>query len=370
MAEETPKPHLTKHQQQEERIFRRVVDLVRKEFFPPASTAADTDSRQLNQTKQLITALRRMFTSAMVALFGATIYEYLTLMGIVDTTPARIVLFIAWVICIGGVCGWEWLWVKPWHWLYKSVVGFVCIGVLGTGLLVLNKWAEKWKTNHPSDESEIHSMATTMKGMDNKLDQISGQKEPSKVLTSTQLQAVTGRESQPVTAAPKIPASTTKVIVQNTRGYLAWDTIPIGGSIKFAAGSPIVFNVTFDNKGGAYVHDADADSKILLFGVNNPNTVSAEAREQFKTLLRPMTQKQDVAPGEGLWGTMATKPLSEDVVRGLLDGSVRLYLGGRAQWTADGLPDSIERCAWLQPPEAGKTTMTANEMVWHRCGDK
>src|SRR5271154_6626554 len=103
------------------------------------------------------------------AMFGA-IYEYLSLMGVADMSPARVVLFCAWIF------GFLFLWViiglfqgsKK-----RKILATCLLATLLAGILVgLDRWAVRWRIEHPSDvievKEEVHDIRVTVEELKNK----------------------------------------------------------------------------------------------------------------------------------------------------------------------------------------------------------
>jgi hypothetical protein len=344
-----------------DRTAQRVVELLRGTMPPasgddPAQQAEVVSGSQIKQFIRFMRFSRRVTASAILAAALGAIYEFLTLMGVADVSPARVVLFGAWFFATLFVS--ELLLQGNWKLKVKLWVGFAAAVALAGGAFWLNHYAVHWRETHPGDP-EIHQIKETVTGIKNDIAQFRGQTTPTQV-QHPEPPPPAGGVAKPVKPPQQSNAPP-------TRGYLAEDTVIYKGTLDVSPGSAAVFNVSFRNDGGAYVHDADSFAALIVVGVRDLATVNAEVRAEFARTMRPLTKKEDLAPGDSLWGTVSSEPFTPQIAQGILSEDVRVYIVGRAQWTADGVPDHLDRCIWMQPPPQGTTVITQEHLVWQIC---
>src|SRR5438045_6959082 len=115
---------------------------------------------------------RRVTASAILAAALGAVYEFLTLMGVADVSPARVVLFGAWFFATLFVS--ELLLQGNWKLKFKLWFGFVAAVALAGGAFWLNHYAVHWRETHPGDP-EIHQIKETVTVIANDMPQIRGQ---------------------------------------------------------------------------------------------------------------------------------------------------------------------------------------------------
>jgi hypothetical protein len=347
----------------EERIAEQTAEMVLARLSPDAAEGIKVTPKEetlsISQIIQFVRFMRfsrRMTASAILAAALGALYEYFTLMGVVDVSPARVVLFGAWFFATLFVS--EMLLHSPWQLKIKFLIGAVAAFGLGLGAFEIDHWTVGWKNQHKNDSPpEIHDISQTVHGIDNKIDQIRTQNTPPQVVQA----------SKPSVAPRSSPSKApTPSFVPNSRGFLALEIVVYKPDSTLAAGHSVTFNTVYTNRGGGYVHNADENTGVFVVTVLNVNNVDSEVKETFKQGQSKVRHAySDLAPGDYLWGSATTGELTQDLVDQILSGKSRIYLMGHAQWIADGIPDYADHCMWLQRPQGAQ--LVEDRMVWRRC---
>jgi len=90
---------------------------------------------------------RGVLGSGAVAIFFASVYEYFSLAGVVDSmSAARVVLIFAWVIGFVGVLVSELVWGKSRKTIMRTAIGTALI--LTVGLWSLDSWTVRYRIAH------------------------------------------------------------------------------------------------------------------------------------------------------------------------------------------------------------------------------
>ena len=165
MTENPEAEHVTKRQKQEERIVQRLLHLLDGQLLEKGQSSPSVRPEELTKFMRFMDSAKLIAASALLAAMLGAVYEYLTLMGVADVSPARVVLLGAWFF--GALFVWEILA------LYKGdskrrkralVITLIC---LWTGVVYgLERWTTRWKMLHPTEvavmEMELHEVATSV----------------------------------------------------------------------------------------------------------------------------------------------------------------------------------------------------------------
>jgi hypothetical protein len=93
------------------------------------------------------------------------------------------------------------------------------------------------------------------------------------------------------------------------------------------------------------------------------------ALKQHTELINNGSEGVTVGKGEGVWVTLdvpdlSEPPLTQQQVRGMREGSYRLYVYVWARWR--DAPHDLDLCQWLQPITTD--TVDNSRLIWHLCG--
>lgn len=164
-------------------------------------------------------------TATLAATIGS-VYEYLTLAGVTDMHPAKVVLICA--VFFGCLFVWEVasaLTVGRRARTWGTVLGVLAVMAAG---LVLDQWTTKWQRTHPPEMAEIrneyHELTATVEPLIEK----SSRPRISEGINAKELQAIPG--------------------------YLKLDFRFPRRPIE-QVGYPASLDVYYSNKGSTYAHD-------------------------------------------------------------------------------------------------------------------
>ena len=346
MTEELEAGHVTKKQKHEERIVQRVWSLMRDQLAEGGKSSSDIGPEELSQLMKFVTFVRFVAASALLAGAIGGVYEYLTLVGVVDMSPARVVLIGAWLF-FGLFVADILLFIAPqWKRKRKIQCGIMMLVLSACSLLILDHWAIGWKQRHELEAAKpLVNIQQSVNDLPNRI--------------AEEIRSKPG-EQKVTTGPPEI-----KKIISTVAGFLKMELETLTKPI-FAAGQPIFMNVHFANRGNSYVHNASEFSDIVIVQVSNFKTVNVEVKEYFEKKRANFARIQaDVAPGEGIWTTLDTKPLTPDELDRLVTGKYTMFQLSHAEWTTNGKPDYLDRCLWLQAPL--RADISEHELVWQRC---
>lgn len=351
MADDQTPKHATVKEKREARIVEKVLALV-KEHPPQASTpSSDTKSEHLTRFVGFMESLRTITASALLAAALAAIYEYLALLGITDTSPAKVVLIAAGFF--GVLFLWECLSFLKWGLKKRLLAIGPLIVICSLGLFLLDRWARDWKLKHPPDIVEIqrgfHEIGAS-------IDQLTAKTNSPQVTTNHP-------QIKNITANP---------------GYLklvfTYPRLPVEQVNK-----PMYLNVNYYNLGETYVHRASMRAALFFvnFGETSPAPRLPEVDKNLSDALAKVdsTARTDIAPGDAIWDSLNTPVLSQEMFDKMNAGTTRLYFVGEALWTNTKGLDHVKSCFWLQPatwrgsnrPDVLVPDETKVEPVWHLC---
>jgi hypothetical protein len=149
VTEEPDAEHLTLKQKQENRIAEKVFGRVQK-LLEEKAAPTGLKTEDLDKFVRFMESARVLAASAILAAMSGAIYEYLALMGVVDVSPARVVLVLA------GFFGIMFIWetVTVLFRLSRTKKIWLLVASLllsATFYSALNRWAMRWKANHAQE---------------------------------------------------------------------------------------------------------------------------------------------------------------------------------------------------------------------------
>jgi hypothetical protein len=350
VAEEIDGERLTLKQKQENRIVERVIQQLDQRGSHLAAAPTGPQGEELTKFTRFMESARIIAASAVLAAMIGAGYEYLTLAGVVDMSPARVVLFCFWFF--GSLFVWEiasFLNVRLRHRVRATIIGAVVIAFLAFGL---DKWTLWWRLHHPP---EIARFTDAVLGMRGSIQQL-GEK----------------------VSAPHVEQSVVKEI-QAVPGYLKQDW----GYAHLPLEKPdeaTTVNVVFANKGSTYTHDSTMKGDIFYVDYNglvpsplHDEEMSRRLKEQVAKIT--FASFEDIAPGAALWSTYSTRVLTQNMYNALEAGTARIYFAAYAEWTTNKIPDHVNLCVWLQPVSWSRAAAfspstydpSKADPVWHTC---
>jgi hypothetical protein len=126
------------------------------------------------------------------------------------------------------------------------------------------------------------------------------------------------------------------------------------------------------------IHVFDAIAYQAVFVENADDTSDRLVRESFEKLVAPIKRsylagiihgQSMIGLNDGIWGTKATPPLTEEQCNGIVRGTVRMYFVSWFAWADSDNPESRKAsgnyCRWLQPPDGER--YTPSSLTWHFC---
>jgi len=146
-------------------------------------------------------------------------------------------------------------------------------------------------------------------------------------------------------------------------GFLAYFPIFQKGQVFAPADNEVAINIHFLNRGTTQVRKA---KHFVNLYVAKPLAGADKAvRDKFQDELKVVLLSRlghDLDPGESLWSSVHSGRLN---VAAIVNGQLRIYVLGHAEWTVDDKPDSRYVCQWIQPPKY--SDVKPNQLVWHLC---
>lgn len=179
-------------------------------------------------------------------------------------------------------------------------------------------------------------------------------------------------DSLPVGSSAR-PAARNNVTLQTLpNGFLQFAKIQyVIGDELFTIGKPLQLNVYYINKGQAPVHNARITAAMAL-SARGGHTQKALDEEVLRTIGREVQAPQaDKGATVGVdfaqWTTPSLPiPLTQQMVDGIMQGSLLLYVVSHAQWSDSyGKPKNELDCVWLNPPPNDRPPL--NALVWQDC---
>ena len=322
--------HLTRKQKEENRLLERVVQKLLKQSLATREDGANgLETADLGRFVTFMESVKFIAGSALVAGMVGSIYEYLSLMGVSEVSPARVVLICAWFF--GAIFIYQLVTSNKWRPRKRWLAGVSLAIALGIGLFVMDKITISWRIHHPSEISQVSESVHHLQEDFEILKLSSGKKT-----TVTQDQS----GIKYISAVPGY--------LQITLGFTQLPLVQ--------ASEPVMLNVFFYNRGSTYVHHATMTGAFFLVDFSGRRPTPAQ-EEQVKSRINavensvPPQSDNDVAPGEAVWNTYTTAPIDSDTVMKIRLGTARLYLGTRASWTVGNTADHVDECAWLEPTD-------------------
>ena len=158
-------------------------------------------------------------------------------------------------------------------------------------------------------------------------------------------------------------------------GFIQWDHAELlDDPSVIASGRRLGFNVYLTNPTSNLVKNP---RKQMFFDIDD-STPEGEARVRAKFAKQVMDGEVDyrtsrkslgvIGAGHGVWSTIGEQALTEDHAKGVLDGTLSVYILWWAKWDdSESTNPSGMGCWWLQKPEPGVTQFTAKNLTWHFC---
>lgn len=287
--------------------------------------------------------------SAILAAMIGSIYEYLALMEITSVSPARVVL-----CCVGffGVMFvWELLITFSYHSSGKKKILVLVISVLLLAAILFfgDRKAIAWKASHPSEVGEIHADTSDMKLTLHEVvqNQVSQMSKGQPLL----------KEIMPVPGYLKI--------------RLAYRDMP-----PDQLGKPVSIDIGYYNVGSTYTHHSATVGILIYVDFNGakPKTHDPDVKQKVVDAIAKLEIRgtEDVAPGDGLFNSYSTQPLTKDMLEKINLGTARIYYAGHAEWESVAGKDQVTSCIWLQPSAWAKSAIpsidiTKAQPAWHEC---
>jgi len=283
--------------------------------------------------------IRGLLGSAILALASACVFTALTLYGVISVEGARILLVIAWLICIIGTIVSEVVWGTIWPRGIRVVIG---VGlVLGLGFWRLDGWA-------------VHKRAAS---------QDNPQLPPAKPLSYT----------PPMPEVPH-PAPPLTKHLEHPSGFLQFDKPVVTAAYDtIAAGKQFGMNMRSRNNSHERVLRAFAFTRLYIETAEDQSDeavldkFSKEVREVRRKYISGAIKGPEVPSGtNGIWGTLLTHPLTESEAEGIVSKKLRLYYVSWLAWTdLQHRMDWSDDCRWLQVPDGSGPHEW--QLVWHFC---
>jgi hypothetical protein len=192
----------------------------------------------------------------------------------------------------------------------------------------------------------------------------------------TQLDTIQRNTQQPPVVnvpAPIVTVNSAPQLLPKSKGFLAVEKVEFREQ-TLSAGNPFSVNLYVRNTGTDPVYNIHRIQHVLLEdakGVASSSDsliVDRKARAEFSKVLHGNKDYRIPVPqmgvGEGYWDTLGFQSLTDDQVKGIVNGDVRLYIFIHAQW--DNQEKDTDICQWLQ--YTGGTQVTQWKPVWHNCG--
>jgi hypothetical protein len=150
-------------------------------------------------------------------------------------------------------------------------------------------------------------------------------------------------------------------------------------SSPLAAGKRVILNFYYRNPGPYPVTDRHS-FEAIFFAVrsdlpsdhgfeSSEREIRASFEEGRKDHIKKNSAKktEPVGAGQTMYKSVLFAPVSENAVKGIMDGTVRIYALAWATWKDSrkriGTMDTT--CYWLQPPKS--TDLLSPQLVWHSC---
>jgi hypothetical protein len=138
------------------------------------------------------------------------------------------------------------------------------------------------------------------------------------------------------------------------------------------ANQQIPISVWINNYGGEPVHNVYHWFEVRIVRVGSDSDSSdrlmhqaflSDALQAQSKSLSDGFQGLTIGKGEGVWTTMQIPPLSQDEVKEILNGRIRIYVYTWIRWR-DAERD-VDLCEWLQAPPT--TKIENDKLIWHLC---
>ncbi|HZW91531.1 MAG TPA: hypothetical protein VFF64_01020 [Candidatus Eremiobacteraceae bacterium] len=341
----------TKKQKQEDKLAQRVFNRVKEQLIGEAENSSGLRPEELTKFVRFMESAKLIAAKALLAAVLAAIYEYFALMGVTDVSPARAVLFCAWLFAVLFV--WELVTLRKWKIKIKGWAMAAVAGLLAVCFIGLDHWTVQWKIHHPSDVAEL-----------------SGKMER----LSASIQRITQDKS-----APRVSTDQPKFkVIQAVPGYLKLELgYPLHLPLE-KPDQPVSLDLYYYNGGSTYVHNAMMKAGIFYLDFHGAKAPlhDEEVQKTLKARVDALGHPgdDDIAPGDWIFNSYDTQKLTAEMIEKMELDTARVYLYTQASWTTSGVADHVDKCMWLQPSTWGKDRgpdkhydPTTTKPVWHDC---
>jgi hypothetical protein len=156
------------------------------------------------------------------------------------------------------------------------------------------------------------------------------------------------------------------------------------GHDVIAPGRQFALDTLFSNPVDTRIVDAIAYQAVFVENADDTSdrlvreSLDRLVRESFEKLVAPIKRsylaginlgQSMIGLNDGIWGTKATPPLTEEQCNGIVRGTVRMYFVSWFAWADSDNPESRKAsgndCRWLQPPDGER--YTPSSLTWHFC---
>jgi len=168
----------------------------------------------------------------------------------------------------------------------------------------------------------------------------------------------------------RIPAPPSPLKPPVPSGFLQWDHIELlDDPTQLAAGKRLGLNVYLSNPGPGVVRNPQRRIRVVIDS-SKPEALPnlrmqfdeevKKAQEEYR--IRP-TPHDDIGVSHAMWDTLGEQSLTDDHAKGLIDGTLSVYIFWWAKWDDPLSTHPYARgCQYIQKPEAGTDAFTAKRL--------